>query len=288
MDGIIIPIIVVAAIGLAAGIILTIASKVMAVSVDEQIEELINAMPGANCGACGFPGCDNYAISLGEDKSRSLSTSLCPVGGDKLSVELARILGVEATTSEPRVALVSCKGSSSKIKRIMTHDKEWSCKAASQLYGGQMECSYGCLGHGDCVSACPYGAIKINEKLAEIDRAACIGCGICVSHCPKKVIQMSPQENLVYVGCASQAKGGETRKACKVGCIGCKKCEKECPEGAIVVENNLAKIDYELCINCKTCASICPTKAIVRLIKVTTEPKKRFYFFKNKIDKKAD
>ncbi len=281
MEGILIPIIIVVAIGFVAGVILTIASKVMAVSVDEQIEKLIEAMPGANCGACGFAGCDNYAVSLGEDKNHNLSTSLCPVGGSSLAITLAEILGVEATTTDPRVAYIACLGGSSQIKKIMVHDKKWSCKAASNLYGGQMECSYGCLGHGDCVTSCPYDAISIVDKVAVVDKTRCIGCGICAGYCPKGVIKFTPKESLTHVGCSSNAKGGETRKACKIGCIGCKKCEKECPEKAIVVENNLAQIDYELCNECGKCAASCPTKSIFKLIKTDVPPKKRSRLIKN-------
>ncbi len=276
MDAILIPVIIVVVIGFIAGVILTIASKVMAVSVDEKIEKLMAAMPGANCGACGYAGCDNYAVSLGEDKTKSLSTALCPVGGDSLSKELADILGVEAITSEPRVAYISCIGKRSEIKRIMVHDKKWSCKAASNLYGGQMECAHGCLGHGDCVASCPYDAIKVENYVAIIDKAKCIGCGICVSYCPKNVIKFAPKESLTYVGCSSTSKGADTRRSCQVGCIGCKKCEKICPDNAIKVDNFLASIDYNLCSDCGKCASVCPTTSIVKLIKTTIEPKKKF------------
>ncbi len=267
MEGILIPVIIVVTIGFIAGVILTIASKVMAVSVDEKIEKLIEAMPGANCGACGFAGCDNYAVALGEDKNHNLSTSLCPVGGDSLSKDLAKILGVEATSTDPRIAYVACKGGTSQIKRIMTHDKDWSCAAASQLYGGQMECSYGCLGHGDCIKACPYDAIKLVDKVAEVDRNLCIGCGICLSFCPKDIIKLMPKNKLTFVACNSTAKGGETRKACKVGCLGCMKCVKVCTENAITVENNLAKIDHDLCIDCGLCTTVCPTESVIKLIK---------------------
>lgn len=282
MDGLLIPVIIVVCIGFVAGVILTIASKVMSVPVDEKVEELIEAMPGANCGACGFAGCENYAVTLAEDKEHVLSTSLCPVGGGNLSNTLANILGVEATSNEPRVAIVTCGGSSKKTKRIMIHDKKWSCKAASNLYGGQMACSDGCLGLGDCLRICPYNAISMKDMLATVDRNLCIGCGLCATICPKNTIKIFPENTLTYVSCQSKAPGGETRKACKVGCIGCTKCAKVCQRDAITIDNNHAIVDPTLCTNCGDCVRACPTSAIIRLIKEIVPAKKRRGFFKNK------
>ncbi|MEG0829263.1 MAG: RnfABCDGE type electron transport complex subunit B [Anaerovoracaceae bacterium] len=260
-----IPIAVVVVIGLVAGIILTIASKLMFVPVDEVIASIREALPGANCGACGYAGCDDYAAALGEDPDKSLSTALCPVGGPDLAVDLAGILGVEVDDAEPKTAMVMCNGTSGVAKQIMEYSRIGTCKAATQFYGGQWACAYGCLGLGDCAIACPYDAIKVSDGLARVDRDKCIGCGLCAKVCPKHIISIQNKKNLVYVACTSNTPGAATRKRCTVGCIGCMKCQKVCKFDAIFVENNLARVDFNKCVNCGLCEKECPTKAIINL-----------------------
>lgn len=254
------PVILVVAVGLIAGIILTIASKVFFVPVDETVAQVREVLPGANCGACGFAGCDDYAAAIGAD--RSLSPSLCPVGGADCAAAIAAVLGVEATAAEPKVAFVKCKGNSENTKKIMEYQGVQTCSAAKNFYGGNWACSYGCMGLGDCVSVCQYGAIKVCDGLAIVDREACVGCGMCEKACPNNVITMGEKKKLVYVACNSTAPGAKARKVCSVACIGCKKCEKVCKFDAITVENNLAKIDFDKCKNCGLCEKECPTKAI--------------------------
>ncbi len=262
---IVIPILIVAVIGLIAGIVLTVAAKLMHVSVNEKVEQIRDELPGANCGACGFAGCDDYASAL--VTKEGVSTSACPVGGAYLSIAIARILGVESETAEPKIATVLCRGSSDAIRRVMKHDKEWSCRAATQLYGGQMECRYGCLGLGDCVQACPHDAIKIVNRLAVVEKEACVGCGLCEKACPKNVIEMREESKRIYIACKSLDTGLFTMKACEEGCIGCKRCVDVCRFDAIKVENNLAKIDYDKCKMCGMCVKECITGAIIDLRK---------------------
>lgn len=265
-----IPIGIVAVIGLIAGIILTIASKLMYVPVDQVVIDLREALPGANCGACGYAGCDDYAAALGEDQEHSLSTALCPVGGSELAVTLAGILGVDAETAEPKVAMVMCNGNSGVTKTIMDHDRIATCRTANQFYGGQWACASGCLGLGDCKIACAYDAIQVKDGLARIDRDKCVGCGVCVSTCPKHIITIQKKKNYVYVACQSNSPGAMTRKRCQAGCIGCMKCQKVCKFDAIYVENNLARVDFEKCKNCGLCEKECPTNAIINV-----RPKKK-------------
>ena len=267
---ILIPVGIVVVIGLIAGIILTIASKVMYVPVDQLVIQVRDQLPGANCGACGFNGCDDYAAALAEDKGETISTSACPVGGSDLAQKLASVLGVEAGTAEPQVAVVMCGGNAEVAKTIMKQENIYTCKGANQLYGGQWACTSGCLGLGDCSVVCDFDAIHVVDGLALFDRNKCVGCGKCEKVCPKHIIQIRNKKNLVYVACHSNSPGAQTRKRCMVGCIGCMKCQKACKFDAIYVENNLARVDFDKCKNCGLCEKECPTGAIINL-----RPKKK-------------
>lgn len=262
---ILIPVGIVVVIGLIAGIILTIAAKLMYVPVDQVVADLNEALPGANCGACGYAGCNDYAEALGADQEHSLSTALCPVGGSEVATKIAEILGVAAEDAEPKVAMVMCNGTSGVTKTIMDMDRVATCKAATQFYGGQWACAFGCVGLGDCKLHCEYDAIEIVDGLARINRDKCVGCGVCAKACPKNIISIQAKKSLVYVACTSNSPGGNTRKRCTVGCIGCMKCQKACKFDAIFVENNLARVDFDKCKNCGLCEKECPTKAIINL-----------------------
>ena len=261
MNEILIPTLLVAALGLVFAVILTIASKIFYVHVDETVQNVRAELPGANCGACGYAGCDQYAKALAADPS--IGTGKCLVGGDPLSEVLAGILGVEAEDSIESVAVVGCTGNNCAVKPMMEYQGVSSCAAAKQLFGGFSSCKYGCLGLGDCVNACQYNAIHICDGVAVVDRTACKGCGMCAKVCPGKIIKVVPDTYKVLVNCSNPENGAKVRKVCENGCIGCKKCEKTCKFDAIHVENNLAVIDYEKCKNCGACAKECPTGAIV-------------------------
>ncbi|MDD6920329.1 MAG: RnfABCDGE type electron transport complex subunit B [Eubacteriales bacterium] len=257
----ILPIILLVGLAIFFGIVLTVASKIMFVPVDEIVELVRNELPGANCGACGYSGCDGYAAAFGED--RETPVNKCPVGGPDLAAKIGELLGVAAgDASAAPVALVKCQGSNSVATNIMDYGRDMTCVAASQLFGGGKGCAAGCLGLGDCVKACPFDAIHVIDGVAVVDREACVGCESCVKACPKNVIEMVTTADRVSVRCNSTDKGAKVMKVCKIGCIGCSKCVKECPFDAIHVENNLAKIDYDKCKNCTKCAKVCPTKAI--------------------------
>ena len=260
---IVIPVILVAAIGFVLAVVLTFASKIFFVPVDETVAKLRAELPGANCGACGFAGCDDYANALGADPS--VGTGKCPVGGAALAEALAAVLGVEADSSEPQVAVVMCNGHNDAAKTLMEYQGLKTCKAAKQLFGGLSACPYGCMGLGDCAAACPYGAIQICNGVAVVNRELCVGCGICAKQCPNSVIRIAPAKNKVVVQCNSKDKGAVARKNCSNACIGCMKCTKVCKFDAITVENNLAFIDPDKCKNCGLCAKECPTNAIINM-----------------------
>ena len=261
MSTIIIPAAIVAVIGLIAAIILTIASKLMYVTVDERVAAIREVLPGANCGACGFKGCDDYAAAFSKDPG--LSTALCPVGGAEVATQIAGIMGEDAAEAEPKVAMVMCQGSYGVTRQIMEDDRIYTCKEAKMFYGGQWACPYGCLGLGDCYNVCKFEAVTVCNGVAKIDREKCVGCGACEEACPNNIISMVKKKNLVFVACKSLEKGAKTRKLCSMGCIGCMKCQKICKFDAVRVENNVAKVDLEACRNGGMCERECPTGAIV-------------------------
>lgn len=266
------PILIVVAIGLVCAAILTIASKVFFVPVDETFANLRAELPGANCGACGYNGCDDYANALAED--HSLSCSLCPVGGADVAAKLAEVLGVEAGSADKEVAVVMCNGHANAAKTIMEYKGVQTCSAAKQFFGGMSACPHGCIGLGDCEAACDFDAIHICDGVAVVNRENCVGCGVCAKTCPNSVIKIQTAKNLVVVQCKNTDKGAVARKACANACIGCGKCAKTCKFEAITVENNVATIDPAKCKNCGLCAKECPTGAInnMRVKKAPAKP----------------
>ena len=212
-------------------------------------------LPGVNCGACGYKGCDDYAAALAEG---SAAPNLCVPGGEDTAKALGAVLGVEVGTIKHEVAFVHCNGNVSATSKKAEYVGISTCRAANMIYGGPDACRHGCLGYGDCAAVCPAEAICLRDGIAHVDPERCLGCGLCSTVCPKQVISMVPKDSKPVVMCNNKDKGADARKACKNACIGCKKCEKTCPNGAIKVVNNLAVIDYEKCTGCSACAAGCP------------------------------
>lgn len=261
MSNIVIPVVLVSVMGLVFAIILTIASKVFHVDVDETVVKLRENLPGANCGGCGFAGCDDYAASLAADPE-NVGPSRCPVGGAEVAAKLAEVLGLKVEEKEKEAAFVRCNGNCNASKDLIEYQGLMSCAAAKQVYGGMNVCKYGCLGLGDCMNACQFGAIKVCNGVAVVNREKCIGCGACTKACPNGLIMLLPESKKVAVQCSSKDKGAVVRKACTNGCIGCGKCEKTCKFDAIHVVDGLAVIDYDKCKSCGMCAKECPVGAI--------------------------
>lgn len=247
-------------VALLCGILLTLTERFFGVKEDESALAIRDCLPGANCGACGFSGCDAYAKALSNGTVKE--NNLCVPGGDSTAREIAEILGVEAGEVIEKVAFVACNGVCGAVERKYNYVGPKTCVAASLSYNGDKTCTWACLGYGDCMRACPQNAIAVIDNVAHIDPQKCIGCGICVRTCPKSIIKLIDDTSRVVVKCSNHDKGAVTRKSCTNGCIGCMKCEKTCPHGAIKVENNLATIDYSLCTGCGECAKVCPVHCI--------------------------
>jgi Na+-translocating ferredoxin:NAD+ oxidoreductase RNF subunit RnfB len=249
--------------GLVFGLGLGVAAKVFEVKVDPLVPIVREALPGANCGACGYAGCDAYAKAVVEEGA---AVTCCPVGGASLVVELSKIMGVEAVVVAKQVAYVKCQGNCERAVEKYEYNGVMDCKNANFLQGkGSKGCEFGCLGLGSCVRACEYGAIDIVDGIAVINKDKCVACGLCVLECPKNIIEMVPDDKKVRVACASLDKGKDAKSNCSTACIACKMCEKACEYDAIKVVNNIAKIDYDKCTQCDACVEKCPTKAILHL-----------------------
>lgn len=261
MNPILIAALVVFSTGLICAVMLVAATKFFAVKENEKIGQIRECLPGANCGACGYAGCDGYAKALAE--SEESRTNLCVPGGDGAAKQISEILGVACENVVEKVAVLHCYGDCHHTANKMDYVGIQSCEAAKLLYGGSGKCVYGCMGLGDCAKVCPQGAICLENGIAHIDTRKCIGCGLCAKACPRGLIEILPDVERVLVTCNNTEKGASVRSKCSNGCIGCKKCEKNCAVGAIKVENNLARINYDLCVDCGECAKNCPVGCIL-------------------------
>jgi len=254
------PAVALGGLGLLFGLGLAVAAKKFAVAADPNIEKVRALLPGANCGACGYPGCDGFAKALCQGGTE---ISKCNACSTENAEKIAALLGQEAPAGEKKVARILCRGDNSHGIRKYDYLGISDCRAAALIAGGPKVCPDGCIGLGTCVSVCPFGAIKINDRgIAEVDEEKCTGCGKCVEACPKNVIRLMDRDIRVYIACRSVEKGRKVTTACKAGCIGCGLCAKACPFGAITMVNNLPVIDYDKCRQCGICAEKCPRGTI--------------------------
>lgn len=266
-----IPVIILSVLGLLFGVGLGFASKKFEVKQDPKMEMIRSVLPGVNCGACGYPGCDGFATACAKGLAPANG---CPVGGAPVAAKVSEILGVDAQENEKMVARVKCQGANGIASDKYEYKGVMDCKVANMVQGGPKTCSYGCMGFGTCVKACDFDAITIVNGIAQIDKDKCTSCKACISVCPKGIIELVPYKQQVFVDCYSKDKGKAVKDACHYGCISCGICEKTCPFDAIHVINGLAVIDYGKCKNCKLCAKKCPTGAIFPHLKEIEDRKK--------------
>ncbi|MCR4897504.1 MAG: RnfABCDGE type electron transport complex subunit B [Lachnospiraceae bacterium] len=252
---------IVAAVGIFVGLFLGIAGIRFKVEVDPREEEVLAALPGNNCGGCGYPGCSGLATAIVKGEA---PVNGCPVGGEPVGKKIGEIMGVDAEESTRMVAFVACAGDCDKAVRNYEYTGVEDCSVMAFVPGGGPKgCRSGCCGFGSCVKACPFDAIHVVNGIAVVDKEACKACGKCVAACPKHLISLIPYDAKHMVACSSTDKGPDTMKACSVGCIGCGICVKNCEFGAITVENFHATIDQEKCTGCGACVAKCPKKAIL-------------------------
>lgn len=259
MEKILLPAAIFAGIGLIAAILLTIASKIFAVHEDPRIQQVDDELPHANCGACGYAGCSDYAAAVVKENA---PCNLCKPGGNDTAAAIAEIMGTEAAPIPTEIAVLACRGNCNAAAEKYEFHGVRTCKNAKKLFGGSKLCTYGCIGYGDCASVCPNNAITVQNGIADIQPGLCDACGLCANVCPNRLIRFRPTGKHFDVRCASPAPGRIVRVTCKNGCIGCKVCERKCLHRAITVVQNLAVIDYEKCTGCGVCRDACPTGAI--------------------------
>ena len=252
---------IIGVVGLLIGLFLGIAGIKFKVDVDEREEAVLAALPGNNCGGCGYPGCSGLAAAITKGEA---PVNACPVGGEPVGKKIGEIMGVSVGESRRMVAFVHCQGDCDKTKVDYEYTGAQDCNMLSFVpNGGPKTCNYGCLGYGSCVKACPFDAIHVVNGVAVVDKEACKACGKCVAACPKHLIELVPYTAEHLVQCSSHDKGPAVKKVCEAGCIGCTLCTKQCESDAIHMENNVAVIDYSKCTNCGKCAAKCPAKVII-------------------------
>lgn len=260
LQGVAVATAIVAGVGLFIGLFLGFAAKTFEVKTDERELQVRELLPGANCGGCGYPGCDGLASAIAKGEAPA---NACPVANKDAHNKIAEVMGTVVEETGKKVAFVKCVGTCDKTQVKYEYYGVQDCNKAAAVPGkGNKKCSYGCMGFGSCVRVCAFDAIHIVNGVAIVDKEKCTGCSSCTAQCPNKLIEMVPDTARHLVGCSSQDKGKDVKAACSAGCIGCKLCVKACEFDAIKVENNLAYIDYSKCTNCGKCAVVCPVKVI--------------------------
>jgi electron transport complex protein RnfB len=248
-------------IGLLFGIGLALAAQKFAVKADPKVEEVLEVLAGAQCGGCGYAGCEGYAEAVVHEPE--VSPNLCFPGKAVVAEAVAEITGKKITALETMVAVARCSRIEGGVRQKYHYLGYDTCTGANLAFGGPQECTYACIGSGDCVAACPFQAIKMENQFPVIDPKKCVGCGSCVKTCPKKIIELMPLKARVWVPCSTRDSAKTVKTICTAGCISCKICVKACPAQAVTVDEKGVNIDQPKCLaygpDCKEiCAEKCP------------------------------
>lgn len=259
MNIILVTTLVITAMGMIVSAGLVYADKKFHVDVDERVTTIRAALPGNNCGACGYAGCDTMAAAIARGEAPAGG---CSVGGAPVAERIAAIMGTDAEAAERSVAFVRCRGTCEVTRNQGTYIGLTDCRSVVLNGLSIMECDYGCLGLGSCAAICPQDAIRVQNGTARVDERRCIGCGLCAKTCPKDLIELVPAHSLIRVQCSNRDRGSLVRQVCSAGCIGCMLCARQCAFDAISVTNNLAYVNYSNCSQCGKCAEKCPSQVI--------------------------
>lgn len=262
MESYIYPILIFIVMGLVFGVLLTVLSKVFAVKTDPRTEQITEALPGANCGGCGFAGCADYADAI---VNKGAPMNLCAPGGSGAASSIGKIMGADVSSSDKKIPVIHCNGTCEASPKAFNFEGVQTCASAKRFYGGTSLCMHGCIGLGDCAAVCPKGCISIKNGIAAVCTEECISCGKCAKTCPNGLIELRSVKKKVDVLCSSKDMGAAAVKACKNSCIACGKCVKACKLSAIEIKDFHAVIDYDKCVGCGLCAKECPRGCIVNL-----------------------
>lgn len=247
--------------GFVLGMGLAIIFKKLAIESSELENKVKSALPGSNCGACGYPGCAVYAEKIIKE---NVPLNRCLPGGKEVAEKLAKIMGKEVEFEEPKITVLICRGGKDECRERFIYDGGTDCRQAYIMHGGNKSCVFGCVGLGHCAKVCPFHAISMGSNhLPIINEKKCTGCGICVKECPKKVLRLIPRTKLVYLACVSKDKGKAVKDVCTVGCFACNICIRACPYQALTMINNLPVMDFTKCTDCGICVHRCPTDSYV-------------------------
>ena len=276
-------VVVLGVLGALFGLVLAIASKVFEVKKDPREEAILSHLAGANCGGCGYPGCAGCAAAI---LAGDAPVTACAPAGAENAAAIAEIMGQAAPTGDRQVAFVRCNGGTNAKKRYEYVGVK-DCLSATKVAAGPLECQFGCLGFGSCVSACQFGAMSVGPNgAAVVDPDKCTNCMACAKASPRHLIVSVPaSERKVHVACANLDKGKAAMSVCSSSCIGCGLCEKECKKDAIHVVGGVAVVDYDKCIGCKMCTKVCPRDAILPI--ATAEEKEKYKAVKKAQAEKA-
>jgi RnfABCDGE-type electron transport complex B subunit len=247
------------ALAFAVGVILGFFKELFSVPEDPAVTKIREVLPGANCGACGYPGCESFAVAVVEGSAKP---SACTVGGQSTAEKVAAITGGEAGKVEETVAILACQGSSIHTKFKGTYTGIKTCRGA-KIAGGTKLCSWGCLGFGDCLNVCQFGALSLEKNdLPKVDFKKCTGCGLCVSECPMDLFQLTArnQKGAIVLCANKNPVKQQVAKTCRISCFKCGLCVRSCPENCINLETHIPVVDYSKCNSCRLCVEKCPSK----------------------------